>query len=229
MTATKPTECSCFGFPLRKGHVRTLIRHWERTHGLERKGFSSAEVVASIEAAQNAEHAERNLFKVATEIALNNRGNGESESNNRGADLYLWRQNDGTGLPWDLAGPWCASFASFCLVQAAKRLDDYALPFKTSRGAKTLTERVAEVGRECVNPEPYALICWHRSSLGSASRKGHVGFIVSYDRATDTLITVDGNKNRRGHRLATVETFDHPNGRWRDKLYMMATIAPRSQ
>lgn len=227
MTATKPTECTCFGFALRKSHIRTLIRSWERAHGITPNGFASAETVASIEAAQKTEHAERHLMRYATDVALGERGNGESGSNNRGSDVYLYRQHDGTGMPWDLAGPWCASFASFCLMQAAKRLE-FDLPFRTSRGAKTLTERVAEAGRECVNPEPFALICWHRSSLGSASRKGHVGFIVSYDRSTDTVITVDGNKNRRGQRLATVETFDHPNGRWRDGLYMIATIAPRA-
>lgn len=211
---------------LSRAHVTKLLEHWQATHGITVDGNATPETLESLEVYGRAERASdyRELASRALAVALSEIGNGEAGRNNRGADVYRYRKGDATKLPWNVAGPWCASFASYCYVQAANGLG-LALPFRTSRSAKTLTERVAEAGREAVNPEPGALICWHRGRV--RRRAGHVAFVVEYDLPSDTLVTVDGNKNRRGHSLATVEKFQHPNGRWRDRLYLMATIAPR--
>lgn len=208
-------------------HVATLVEHWQRDHELIVDGLAGPNTIESLREATDAPLS-GDLHSRALSIALRERGHGEDPAigNNRGADVYRYREGDGTGITWDQSGPWCASFVSYCFLRAAMDLG-VSLPFETSRGAKTLTERVAAAGRECAHPEVAAVICWHRSRLGAASRKGHVGLIVAYDLASDTLISVDGNKNRRGQRFATVEEFQHPRGRWRENLYMIATTAKR--
>lgn len=208
-------------------HIAALVEHWQREHGLVADGIVGPNTIASLQ--REAETPlTRALHLRALTIALSERGRGEdsAQGNNRGPDVYRYRRGDGTGLPWDSAEPWCAAFVSYCLTKAARELA-VPLPFATSRGAKTLTERVAAAGRVCSYPEVGALICWHRSPLGAASRKGHIGIVAAYDLASDTLVTVEGNKNRREHRFATVEEFQYPAGRWRDGLYLIATTAPR--
>jgi hypothetical protein len=217
---------------LRFRHIAEMTRFWQAGHGLPVDGLPGRRTVESIEVAlggHSTDAPDWALFqKRALAIALAEEGQGEDPKlgNNRGAAIYKYRRGDGTGRPWDIAGPWCAAFASWCLMRSAEGLG-YGPPFKTSRGAKRLTENVAAAGRRCAVPEPGALICWHRSRLGRMSRKGHVAFVVSYDPATDTLVSVDGNKLGRGERWADVEQFTHPRGRWRRGLYLMATMAPR--
>lgn len=214
---------------LRDGHIATLIRHWQYEHGLIADGLCGPRTIASIVDEHEARRTSADLHLRALAHALNERGHGEDPQlgNNRGAAVYRYRQNDGTGLPWDVAAPWCAAFTSYTWNRAAEDAG-VELPFATSRSAKQLAENIAEAGRECAHPEVGAVICWHRSKLGAASRKGHCAQIASYDLDTDTLVTVDGNKTERGRRFATVEEFHHPNGRWRRRLYLIATIAPRS-
>jgi len=213
-------------------HIVELTRFWQTSHGLEVDGLPGRRTVESIEAAispPSTDAPDWALFQERTvAIALGEEGQGEDPKagNNRGEAVYKYRRGDATGRPWDLDGPWCASYASWCFARSGEGLG-YRLPFRTSRGAKRLTENVAEAGRRCTHPEVNAAICWHRSRLGALSRKGHIGFIVAYDPAADSMVTVEGNKNRRGERFAKVERFHYPNGRWRRDLYLMATMAPR--
>lgn len=213
-------------------HIVGLTRFWQSRHDLQIDGKPGPSTRDSIEQwmARSDERVcalWQAFMNRVLDHALAEVGNGETLGNNRGEAIYRYRRGDLTGLPWDIAGPWCASFVSYCLAMAAVDLK-VDLPFETSRSAKTLTENVAERGRRCTTPERGALICWHRSRLGAASRRGHVAIVLSYDAAHDLLITIDGNKNLPGERWAFVETFTHPGGAWRRRLYLMATMAPRA-
>lgn len=212
---------------LRDPHVSTLVEQWQNAHGLIADGLMGPRTVRSLHEAV-ADESGVELHARALRIAINEIGNGEDPAmgNNRSERIYYYRKTDGTERPWNGNGPWCAAFVSSCFVRAAIDVGK-ALPFTTSRGAKALTESVRDAGRRCTYPEVGALICWHRSRLGAASRKGHVAVIAEVDKATDSIVTIDGNKNMPGEKFATVERFEHPAGRWRARLYLMATTAPR--
>lgn len=155
-------------------------------------------------------------------IANGEIGNGEDPKmgNNLGKDIEVYRKGDGTGRPLRVPHSWCASFVSYCFLRAAKELKRDA-PFKGSRGAKDLVRQASRSGREIPDPEPGAIIAWHR---GGVSWQGHVGIVEVYDPTSDLLITIEGNKNVRGQQFARVERFSEPRGRWRKRLYKIARV-----
>lgn len=109
--------------------------------------------------------------------------------------------------------PWCAAFASWCMVKAA---GGAPLRCEISGSAKRLVKNVGNAGRFMALPAVGALIVWHRGGL--FDWKGHVGLVESYNRSTDTLITIEGN------RTSNVQRFHYPRGKWREKLYRIAML-----
>lgn len=166
------------------------------------------------------------------------RGAGEPDAahNNRGEAVLRYRAGDGTGGAIDTGAPWCASLQSYCDVAAAAQLRRRC-PVRLSRGAKTLTERYAAVGRWVIAPgqdargyypviPPGSLICWHRGPQGA--RTGHVGRVASYVPEGDELVVVDGNRNNRGPagaRYSVVEARILRGAQWRAGLYGVASLA----
>lgn len=159
----------------------------------------------------------------ALELTLAELGEGETQGNNKGPRIDFWRETDGTGIGLTRKNAWCGVLRSSCFVRAAEELE-LELGFKTSRNAKRLGDNVGEAGRFLDVPEPGCLVVWHRGF----GRQGHVGACVSYDPATDSLTTVDGNKlepRPRRSRRAKVAEFYHPAGIWREDLYCLSTLA----
>lgn len=204
--------------------LTVLARFWQKHHGLKVDGMLGPKTLISVSAASvslkldiETDPMLRALVVAASEI-----GNGETEGNNRGPAIYRYRAGDGTGKEATNSASWCASFVSYCLLKANKEL-----PFETSRGAKRLVSNCARAGREVSVPIPGALIAWHRLGAGGVKTwRGHVGIIEKYDSETDTLYTIEGNKNTKGRRFAYVDRFDYQNGAWRDKLARIATLSP---
>lgn len=197
-------------------HITKLTEHWQKYYLLKVDGKCGPDTLKNILGGDTIDVAKVDVLLVAEKEI----GKGEDPAigNNRGADVDRYRAGDGTGKGQGGRGSWCGSFVSFCHVEAAGGFP----PFETSRGAKRLGRNVAAVGRECDLPEPGAVIVWDRGKL---KWRGHVGLCHHYDVTTDTLITIEGNKNRRGQRFAKVGYFTYPNGLWRKKLDRIATLA----
>lgn len=153
-------------------------------------------------------------------IAEMERGAGEAGCDNGGRDVALY-----FGQPFTegrVYGNWCAAFASHCLMCAGMEFSDA----KARRGAKALCRYVAARGSwvyapqvlkaptKCGDPQPGDLIAWHRGVPGSWM--GHVGLVESYEMATDTMTTVEGNAGRFPCRV-TRKTYRR--GAWRTRLY----------
>ena len=149
----------------------------------------------------------------ALAVAEKEIGNGEQGGNNQGSHIRRWRAADGTEGPIGGRGAWCAVFVSYCFRLAAR----WDPPFQTSRGAKRLVKNMAKAGKVLHVPEPGAVICWHRG----VGWQGHVGICQQYDPASQTLVTVEGN---RGETPSVVEHFIYPHGAWRKRLYMIVLV-----
>lgn len=189
----------------------------------------------------------------ALRVAIQWIGRGEDpvRGNNRGVDIDIFRLHDGVREA-DLhqkrtggAGAWCAVFASFCDTAAAEALA-MECPHRRYRGAKSLVAAVAKAGRTLAvagswplrkvtwyDPDipPGAWIAWDASPLriqGPGDRwKGHVGRVERYDRATDTLVVIEGNHNNRRSPTrkpyAVVDRFEYKAGAWRKRLARIAS------
>ncbi len=201
---------------LRGVDLTKLTEHWQKYYLLKIDGKCGPNTLKSLLGGATIDISEVDVLLVAEKEI----GKGEDPTlgNNRGADVDRYRAGDGTNKGEGGSGSWCGSFVSFCYVEAAGG----DLPFKTSRGAKRLGRNVAAAGRECDLPEPGAVIVWDRGRL---KWQGHVGLCHHYDPTTDTLVTIEGNKNKRGRRFAKVGYFTYPNGLWRKKLDRIATLA----
>jgi hypothetical protein len=168
------------------------------------------------------------IMLLGLELAENELGKGEDPElgNNRGADVYRYRSEDGTGMPSQGNGPWCSSFAASRHEVAAGNLG-LEMACRTSRSAKRYCDLMTAGGRPLDEPEPGCIVVWSRGapSTWGTSRKGHIGICVSYDPGMDTLITIEGNKTQRGQRFAKVARFAYRAGSWRSRLYGLATLA----
>jgi hypothetical protein len=174
----------------------------------------------------------------ALEMAQAEIGCGEV-TNNRGPDIDRYRSGDGTGKGPGGAGAWCSVFCAYVLLAAVESLNaeghDFALPFKTSRGAKRLVKNMGlagsfvDVSYSPLLIRPGSLIAWHRLGAdGVVTWRGHVGMVVRYCPETDELVTIEGNKSTKRGRLANVAEFRYPNGRWRKRLFRIATLVATS-
>lgn len=137
------------------------------------------------------------IQRKAYEQALTDVGLGEEGANNAGRWLEtVVRPNDGTGLPHDTSGAWCASWVSYRLMTARDaarahfQIPDLRLPFKTSRGALRLGERMIEAGGVIVAPDDaQAGDTFFMKREGG----GHTGWIAGPLYDGGTIPTLEGN------------------------------------
>lgn len=204
---------------LKANMLSVLTRHYQQRHELRVDGKCGPITRAHLDAFGRID---RNIMQAALSVALTEIGNGE-QTNNRGPDIYRYRRGDGTKKPWNNAKSWCASFLSYCFMQAAEECG-VQLPFPTSRGAKDLANKIEHAGRRILVPEPGAVIAWQRGTTLKDRWKGHVGIIYEYFPANDHLVTIEGNKRKKGEKLAYVNYFHYPASTWRKKLFKLVTL-----
>lgn len=167
-----------------------------------------------------------NLLKLLAlnmlDVAEKEIGNGEEGANNMGPHIDRYAKKKGT------KGSWCAAFVSYCGEAAAADMK-VRLPWRRSHGAKTLFRRIGDAGYfveadEGGVPAPGDAVCWDRGAKkanGKPDWRGHIGLVKSYDEATDTLVTIEGN---RGPYPAKVAEFTYTNGKWRKRLEGLARM-----
>ncbi len=133
------------------------------------------------------------MGRAALQVALNEliAGAGEVGGDNRGPFVKKYLSIAGLSE----GQPWCASFSSWCFVEAAGH-DLSRLPFRPSAGARDLlrqlkSKELAFAPSEREMPQPGDLVFWWRESL--ASFKGHVGFV--HQLKDGMLYTIEGNRS----------------------------------
>lgn len=203
-------------------HTVKLLEFWQQEHFLVVNGAASPTTLESIWSNGVVDIVPHPLLVKVLGCAKAELGHGEDPKlgNNRGAYVDHYRSLDGTGKGAGGKGSWCGVWICFVFIMAMPE----GIPFEPSRGAKRLGKNIAAAGRELYLPEPGAVIVWDR---GVIAWKGHIGLCYSYDAATDTLVTIEGNKTRKGQRFAEVQFFTYPNGAWRKRLDRIATIIPQ--
>jgi hypothetical protein len=120
-----------------------------------------------------------------------NAGAGEIGGNNRG--IWVQKYLEPAGLPE--RNPWCASFVSWCFLQASGG-DKDAMPFTYCPGARKLLEEFKANGwayapNSGYEPQPGDIVVWWREKL--AGWKGHVGFV--HQVKDGMLYTIEGDKS----------------------------------
>ncbi|HEU5453063.1 MAG TPA: peptidoglycan-binding protein [Terriglobales bacterium] len=116
-------------------------------------------------------------------------GAGEVGGNNSGPFVLKYLQP--AGMPEGEA--WCASFASWCYLQAAGTRTN--MPFAYCPGARKLLQEFKDKGwahapGDSYQPLPGDLVFWWR--VRADGWQGHVGFV--YQLLDGRLYTVEGNK-----------------------------------
>lgn len=120
-------------------------------------------------------------------------GAGEVGGDNRGpwVKKYLTPANLPEG------DSWCASFVSWCFLQASGE-DLHAMPFAYCPGARGLLQEFKAKGwayppNSDYRPQPGDLVVWWREKL--EGWKGHVGIV--HQLQDGMLYTIEGNKSPR--------------------------------
>jgi hypothetical protein len=150
----------------------------------------------------------------ALEVARNMIGLGENGGNNRGEALDSWRRE--TMLP---GGSWCALWICYAYLRASQYgRSIQPVPFDFSSSAKKLTRNVGNAGQFIDTPEPGALICWHRGTLGWT---GHVELVETYKPGE--LVTIAGNVGSYPSKIHR-RTYNYE---WRNRLYRIAIPTPK--
>lgn len=120
-------------------------------------------------------------------------GAGEEGGNNRGPWVRKYLQPAGL----EEGNSWCASFVSWCYLQACG--DDLdAMPFVYSPGARDLLRQFKKQGwghppGEGYQPQPGDLVVWWRLRL--QGWRGHVGLV--HQLKDGMLYVIEGNKSPR--------------------------------
>lgn len=191
--------------------ITELTRHWQSCNDLVSDGMLGPNTIASIRGQSSV----TSVMSRALAIATSELGCGETTGNNQGEAITRYRRNDGTGL-LPTVGPWCASFVSYCYMQAITELGAWSVGFRSSRGARRLGKLMPY--RVDV-PIPGAIIVWSRGAVGGW--KGHTGIIETYDPVTDTCTVLEGNK---GHFPSVVKRYWYNEGDWRVRLLGIHTL-----
>ena len=111
--------------------------------------------------------------------------------------------------------PWCASFLSWCYLQAAQRAG-VDLPFKTSGSARALFKNIARAGEKDMTPRPGDAVLWKR---GSSSWQGHIGIVVDCDPDAGSngesgagFVSIEGNSGSYSKTRGRVRQIRHSSG-----------------
>ena len=204
--------------------LRELVESWQRANGLMVDGVLGPQTRGAITLVLMANdkrtprptriYSSISIAERAVAIAVAEIGRGEDPKlgNNQGHDIERYKAY--TGLGSGGSDAWCAVFMSYCFKMAAGGKESFEL----SAGAKKLLRSVSKVGREPAYPETGAVICWHRGI--KLDWRGHVGIVEQFDRASDTLTVIEGNKGSP----ARVARFIYPAGLWRQRLYGVAVL-----
>ncbi len=118
-------------------------------------------------------------------------GAGEIGGNNSGP--YVKKYLMPAGLPE--GNPWCASFVSWCYLQAVSG-NKHVMPFAYCPGARNLLEEFKAKGwayapNSGYQPQPGDIVVWWREKL--SGWLGHVGFV--HQVKDGMLYTIEGNKS----------------------------------
>lgn len=138
------------------------------------------------------------LAKEALAIARGELGRGETEINNDGPDIIIYRRGKRDFQPW------CAALVSYCFEEAAQRIGA-KLPFERSHSAKRLWKRIAAAGEKSETPMPGDCVLWHRGRAGAST--GHIGIVSRVDG--NSFFSIEGN---RGRPPSKVREYQHELG-----------------
>lgn len=111
----------------------------------------------------------------------------EIGGNNQGRFVAKYLQASGLRPPQ----PWCAAFASWCLLQATTKHKRPALPYFIS--AREMFNWARSEGFIQQKPVPGSLIFFSRGGL--FSWKGHCGIVSSVTK--NRLTVIEGNRSNR--------------------------------
>jgi hypothetical protein len=135
------------------------------------------------------------IGRMALQTAINemNAGAREVGGNNRGPWVKKYLQPAGL----DEGNSWCASFVSWCYLQASGG-DERNMPFPYSPGARALLsifkkKNWAQGPNTGYQPVPGDLVVWWRVRLDGW--QGHVGLV--HQLKDGMLYTIEGNKSPR--------------------------------
>lgn len=111
----------------------------------------------------------------------------EVGGNNRGPFVAKYLEPSGLKPPQ----PWCAAFASWCLLQATTKHKQPPLPYLVS--AREMFNWARADGFLQQKPAPGSLVFFSR--WGLFSWKGHCGIVSSVNR--NRLTVIEGNRSSR--------------------------------
>lgn len=133
------------------------------------------------------------IGRAALEVAISELKDGAGEVGGNNSGKWVKRYLSPAGLPE--GNPWCASFVSWCYLQASGG-DESAMPFAYCPGARNLLKEFKAKGwayapNAGYQPLPGDIVVWWREKL--SGWLGHVGLV--YQLKDGMLYTIEGNKS----------------------------------
>lgn len=133
------------------------------------------------------------LGQAAVNIALSYEGVHEIGGNNRGPEVEMFLRSQ--GLP--PGNPWCASFACFCIMHAAKSL---GVTPRFVYGASVYKLWTRNPSLQLSQPEENCLFLLDHGLSKAGTRIGHTGFVITPTDEYDLMTTMEGNTDSAGSR-----------------------------
>ena len=97
------------------------------------------------------------------------------------------------GMPFD---EWCAYFANFCLDKAGIDRQQFLRDGNCNRWTQMLGEDYVDDEDDYI-PTPGDIIFFHHSRVSDdPNYPNHVGIVLDYDEATQTVQTIEGNSGK---------------------------------
>ncbi len=129
-------------------------------------------------------------------------GAGEIGGNNAGP--WVKKYLAPAGL--DKGNSWCASFVSWCYLQASGG-NTTSMPFPYDPGARSLLQRFKDLGwtqepQSGYQPQPGDIVVWWRVQL--TGWQGHVGLV--HQVQDGMLYTIEGNRSPRVQGFSYVQS-----------------------